>query len=332
MRPTDAASPANAGRDAGRDAGSDAIRAEAARWFARAHSGEWDAAREQARADWLAADPRHAYEYRLLESIWQAAGAVAPERLRALAEAPRRTARSGRRAALALSLGAAIIAVGGWALWPRGAGWTEYRTQVGELRSVALPDGSRAELNSRSHIRVRFGQAERRVELVAGEALFSVEKNTGRPFVVDAGLGTAVVTGTRFDVRRDAEQVRVLVESGSVKVAGARDAAAVPVGPGQGIRIDAAGQADRPAPADLAATLAWRGGQIRFSDTDLASAAREVSRYRQHPIVLAPGVEHLTVTSVFQTRDTDAFLTALPHILPVRVRQLPDGRSEIVAR
>ncbi|WP_156355585.1 FecR domain-containing protein, partial [Achromobacter sp. 2789STDY5608615] len=180
MRPTDAASPGQAGREAG----ADAIRAEAARWFARAHSGEWDAAQEQARADWLAADPRHAYEYRLLESIWQAADAVAPERLRALAEAPGRASHSGRRAALALSLGAAILAVGGWALWPRGAGWTEYQTQVGELRSVALPDGSRAELNSNSHIRVRFDDAERRVLLVAGEALFSVEKNAGRPFVV----------------------------------------------------------------------------------------------------------------------------------------------------
>ncbi|WP_032127059.1 FecR family protein, partial [Piscirickettsia salmonis] len=264
--------------------------------------------------------------------IWQAADAVAPERLRALAEAPRRAAHSGRRAALALSLGAAILAVGGWALWPRGAGWTEYQTQVGELRSVALPDGSRAELNSNSHIRVRFDDAERRVLLVAGEALFSVEKNPGRPFVVDAGLGTATVTGTRFDVRRDADQVRVLVEAGSVKVAGAHGAAAVPVTAGQGVRIGAAGQADRAEPVDVAATLAWRGGQIRFSNTDLASAAREVSRYRQQPIVLGPGVEHLTVTSVFQTRDTDAFLTALPHILPVRVRQLPDGRSEISAR
>lgn len=328
MRPTDAASPGQAGREVG----ADAIRAEAARWFARAHSGEWDAAQEQARADWLAADPRHAYEYRLLESIWQAADAVAPERLRALAEAPGRASHSGRRAALALSLGAAILAVGGWALWPRGAGWTEYQTQVGELRSVALPDGSRAELNSNSHIRVRFDDAERRVLLVAGEALFSVEKNAGRPFVVDAGLGTATVTGTRFDVRRDAEQMRVLVESGSVKVAGAHDAAAVPVTAGQGVRIGAAGQADWAEPVDVAATLAWRGGQIRFSNTDLASAAREVSRYRQQPIVLGPGVEHLTVTSVFQTRDTDAFLTALPHILPVRVRQLPDGRSEISAR
>lgn len=328
MRPTDAASPGQAGREVG----ADAIRAEAARWFARAHSGEWDAAQEQARADWLAADPRHAYEYRLLESIWQAADAVAPERLRALAEAPGRASHSGRRAALALSLGAAILAVGGWALWPRGAGWTEYQTQVGELRSVALPDGSRAELNSNSHIRVRFDDAERRVLLVAGEALFSVEKNAGRPFVVDAGLGTATVTGTRFDVRRDAEQMRVLVESGSVKVAGAHDAAAVPVTAGQGVRIGAAGQADRAEPVDVAAKLAWRGGQIRFSNTDLASAAREVSRYRQQPIVLGPGVEHLTVTSVFQTRDTDAFLTALPHILPVRVRQLPDGRSEISAR
>ena len=231
-----------------------------------------------------------------------------------------------------MSLGAAIVAVGGWALWPRGAGWTEFQTQVGELRSVALPDGSRAELNSNSRIRVRFDDAERRVALVEGEALFSVEKNAARPFVVDAGLGTAVVTGTRFDVRRDAEQVRVLVESGSVKVAGARDAAAVPVEAGQGVRIGAAGQADGVEPVDLAATLAWRGGQIRFSNTDLASAAQEVSRYRQHPVVLAPGIEHLTVTSVFQTRDTDAFLTALPHILPVRVRQLPDGRSEIAPR
>ena len=268
----------------------------------------------------------------MLESIWQAADSVAPERLRALAEPPRRTAHAGRRAALALSLGAAIVAVGGWALWPRGAGWTEYQTQVGELRSVALPDGSRAELNSNSRIRVRFDDAERRVALVEGEALFSVEKNAARPFVVDAGLGTAVVTGTRFDVRRDAEQVRVLVESGSVKVAGARDATAVPVEAGQGVRIGAAGQADRVEPVDVAATLAWRGGQIRFSNTDLASAVREVSRYRPHPVVLAPGIEHLTVTSVFQTRDTDAFLTALPHILPVRVRQLPDGRSEIAPR
>ena len=98
------------------------------------------------------------------------------------------------------------------------------------------------------------------------------------------------------------------------------------------MRIGAAGQADGVEPVDLAATLAWRGGQIRFSNTDLASAAQEVSRYRQHPVVLAPGIEHLTVTSVFQTRDTDAFLTALPHILPVRVRQLPDGRSEIAPR
>lgn len=328
MRPTNAASPGRAGREAG----ADTIRADAARWFTRAHSGEWDAAQEQARADWLAADPRHAYEYRLLESIWQAADAVAPERLRVLADMPRRTAHSGRWAALALSLGAAIIAVGGWGLWPRGVGWTEYQTQVGELRSVALPDGSRAELNSRSRIRVRFEDAERRVVLVEGEALFSVEKNASRPFVVDTGLGTVTVTGTRFDVRRDAEQVRVLVESGSVKVAGAHDAAAVPVAAGQGVRIGATGQADRAESVDVAATLAWRGGQIRFSNTDLASAARDVSRYRQHPIVLGSGVEHLTVTSVFQTRDTDAFLTALPHILPVRVRQLPDGRSEIAPR
>jgi len=311
----------------------DPVRNEAARWFARSHGGTWDAAAQAERDAWLAADPRHAAEYRMLESIWQAADAIPEARLRALAEPPRRAARPARRHAWGLGLCAlaAAIAIG---IWQHGTPATEYRTAAGERRAITLPDGSTAELNSRSLLQVRFDGTQRKVFLQEGEALFAVEKDAARPFVVDAGLGSAKVTGTRFDVRRDKDQVRVVVESGSVEVTGAHDTAPVPVTAGTAVRIDAGGRVGQVQADSLPAALAWRQGQIVFTDTDLASAVRDVSRYRQHPITLAPdqGLEQLRLTSVFQTADTDAFLTALPHILPVAVRRQPDGQVEIVAR
>lgn len=314
-------------------ANADPVRNEAARWFTRANSGAWDAAAQAERDAWLAADPRHAAEYRMLESIWQAADTIPEARLRALAEPPRRAARPARRQAWGLGLCAlaAAVAIG---IWQRGDPATEYRTAAGERRNVTLPDGSTAELNSGSQLQVRFDGARRLVFLQQGEALFAVEKDVNRPFVVDAGLGSAKVTGTRFDVRRDADQVRVVVESGSVEVTGVKDSAAVPVTAGNAVRIDAGGRAGQAQAYPVPAALAWRQGQIVFTDTDLASAVRDVSRYRQHPIILAPGqgLENLRLTSVFQTSDTDSFLTALPHILPVAVRRLADGQVEIVAR
>nr|WP_315846927.1 FecR family protein [uncultured Achromobacter sp.] len=318
---------------------SDAPRVEAAKWFARTRSGELDAAGQAELQAWLAADPRHAYEYRVLESIWQAAADVPADRLRALAQPRRRASSSGRRQVLALSLTA--LAVGAGVLFwqryqPAAVQTAEYRTAPGERRVVALPDGSSAELNSRTHVKVRFDAGTRQVELVEGEALFAVDKDAGRPFVVDAGVGTATVTGTRFDVRRDGDEMRVMVESGSVRVAGRQDEAghAVSVTPGLGVRIGAQGKVEPPQTAPVASALAWRAGQIVFSDTDLASAVREVSRYRAQTIVLADGkgLADLRLTSVFRIDDTDAFLTALPHILPVTVRTLPDGRAEIAGR
>lgn len=315
------------------EARADPVRAQAARWFARARSGTWTDAAQAELDAWLARDPRHASEYRMLEEIWLAAGSIPADRLRELAEPPPRPASRMRRQALGLGL-CALAAGVAVAIWRPGDGMAEYRTAAGERRSVTLPDGSIVELNSRSRLQVGFDDARRRVVLQAGQALFTVREDMARPFIVDAGFGSARVTGTRFDVRRDTDRMQVVVESGSVEVAGAQDAAAVAVAAGNSVLVDASGHAGRARPVAVAVELAWRNGQIVFADADLRSAVREVSRYREQPVVLATGqgLEDLRLTSVFQTADTDAFLTALPHILPVAVRRLPDGRAEIVAR
>jgi transmembrane sensor len=78
---------------------------------------------------------------------------------------------------------------------------------------------------------------------------------------------------------------------------------------------------------------ALRTGKLVFNNATLSDVAREVSRYREQPLrVSAPAVANLRLTSVFKANDTDALLKALPRILPVALRTLPDGSQEIISR
>ncbi|MDF3832053.1 FecR domain-containing protein, partial [Cupriavidus basilensis] len=309
----------------------------------------------QAMAAWLDASPLHRAEYAALERIWQAAGALDPERLRALAQAPAssppatsaRGLHRGLRGALLASLCAVAIGTA-WLVRqqasPRPATTyaasdashyaATFSTAPGERRRLTLPDGSVIELNTRTHVSVRYEPGLRAVTLADGEAMFEVAHASERPFVVDAGSGTVTVTGTRFDVRRDGGTVAVAVESGSVSVQGQGVArAAERLSAGLGTRIAGDGAVARAAPVDLATAMAWRDGKLLFKDQPLSLVAAEVSRYRRNAVrVSDAGTGALRLSSVFRADDTDALLAALPQILPVAVRTLADGSTEIFSR
>ncbi|KAG1245041.1 hypothetical protein G6F65_021459 [Rhizopus arrhizus] len=93
-------------------------------------------------------------------------------------------------------------------------------TERGERRQMTLPDGSVLEINGGTRAQGKLYAGRRDVELESGEINFTVSADPARPFIVDAGSGVVRVTGTVFDVRRDADQVAVLVESGTVQVSG----------------------------------------------------------------------------------------------------------------
>lgn len=337
----------------------DRSRDAAARWFARAQDPDISAQERQALAEWLAASERHRAEYAALERIWGTAGAMDAARLRALAEpaggagmpAARRAAAGwpGRRGAWVAGTCALALA-GGWLAWqsavpePGGrvpgaqvpaAYQAAFSTAPGERRTVRLPDGSRIQLNTRSRVAVHFQAGRRDVALLEGEAMFEVAHDGAQPFIVDAGAGSVTVTGTRFDVRRRTAGMEVAVESGSVDVRGHSDAprkagAAVRLTAGLGATVDGSGAVAPAAPVDLSAALAWRDGKLVFNDRPLSEVAAEVSRYRRQPVRVADAVAaRLRVSSVFSADDPDALLAALPHFLPVAVRQLADGSAEI---
>lgn len=311
-------------------------RDEAAQWFVRLQDGELSAQERQRFEAWRAQRPEHQYEFDVLQGLWSAADHLPKARLQALSDAP--VERPLRRAVLRYALAASVVAVAlGLGLFltlnQTKSYNAEFATRLGEHRQVTLPDGSLIDLNSRSVVAVHYEQGNRGVELKQGEAMFNVEHDLDRPFVVTAGAGQVTVTGTRFDVRRDDEQTRVAVEAGTVKVQGRVSDQVVTLTAGRGTHVDTQGRVAAAYAVNPAELTAWRSGKLVFNNAALSDVAREVSRYREQPLrVGTASVGNLRLTSVFNTSDTEALLKALPHILPVAVRTLPDGSQEIISR
>lgn len=311
-------------------------RNEAAQWFVRLQDGELSAQERQRFEAWRAQRPEHQYEFDVLQGLWSAADHLPKARLQALGDAPveRPLRRAVRRYALAASVVAVALGLGLFLTLNQTKSYNaEFTTRLGERRQVTLPDGSSIDLNSRSVVAVHYEQGQRGVELKQGEAMFNVEHDLDRPFVVTAGAGQVTVTGTRFDVRRDDEQIRVAVEAGTVKVQGRVSDQVVTLTAGRGTHVDPQGRVAAAYAVNPAELTAWRSGKLVFNNAALSDVAREVSRYREQPLrVGTASVGNLRLTSVFKTSDTEALLKALPHILPVAVRTLPDGSQEIISR
>jgi len=314
------------------------VRDEAARWFVCLQEPAVDVEAHRQFETWLGEHPQHRNEFELLQSLWNAADLVPAARLQALCETP--PARSPRRPMLRYAVAASVVAVAlGLGLFSglnQPTPYTaEFSTALGERRHVALPDGSVIDLDSRSRIQVHFEKDRRRIELTEGEAMFNVEHDTRRPFVVEAGSGKVTVTGTRFDVRRGARETRVVVEQGTVKVQGrtAADDDFISLTAGLGTHVDAQGKVAAAYAVNPAELTAWRSGKLVFNNASLADVTEQVSRYRDKPLkVGSAAVGNLRLTSVFKSDNTDALLKALPSILPVAVRTLDDGSQEIISK
>ncbi|UYO95024.1 FecR family protein [Pollutimonas sp. M17] len=316
----------------------------AAHWFTREHGGLMTPDERRMFEAWRQADVRHEQAYQEMMRVWSMAKAT-PDAVfeNILDRRPGWTSvMASRRRVLGVGAGAACCAAAAAVLmgperWLHAPEFSErYLTRRGERRRVDLPDGSMLTLNTDSVAQVRFYRSERHVRLEQGEVFFAVASALDRPFMVDAGLAAVTVTGTAFNVRRDPDhQVSVVVESGSVEVAGGRwwnrDVRRLTAR--QAVQVDRSAVASEVFPADVNVAMAWRQGKVVFDATSLEAIVAEINRYRTRPIQLqSASLRQLRVAGVFSTDDPDAFLDVLPSLAPVTVLRLPDGRTMITPR
>ncbi|MBS0377540.1 MAG: FecR domain-containing protein [Proteobacteria bacterium] len=307
----------------------------ASEWFARIRGREADAASEPAWQEFIS-NPENELALEQREAAFTLSGELAgsPQIEALLAQAERElqsASRVPRRRywGLAAAAGVAAIAVG-IALILRGttADVAQYDTARAEERVINLADGSVITLNTSTSVRVSYSGHRRQVDLLAGEALFSVAHDASRPFEVHALSGITTAVGTRFDVELGtAGSADVSVLEGTVTVSGTGGTAATPVAvsAGQAVRYGTDGTVSGPHPADLGRIQGWEVHRIVFSDVPLGQALEDYNRYSAVPIVLkAPQMESRHINGVFRIGDEAAFLGALEQGLQLHAVRGPD--------
>lgn len=300
-------------------------RDQAARWLVRLDGGLSDEAERRSLAAWLAADPRHAAALREAEALWDRLEAPA-RRLateeRAAAPRPLRRGRPWIWAGAALAAPAMALLL--WCAAPdlgRLAGnlGADVVTAQGERRSLDLPDGSSLELAPDTAVALGFDAGRREVQLIRGQAFFTVRPGLETSFTVLAGQGRVRVLGTRFDVERAGDRVDVTVESGLVEVSGRPGAAPVRLRGGQRVSVEA-GRPARPGPAQLDAALAWRSGRLVFYREPLSRVVARLERQRPGRILVArEALRALTVSGAFPAEGSDGALRAIADTLEARL-------------
>lgn len=248
-------------------------------------------------------------------------------------------ARKRRRRARAVTVlaSAALIALAAvWAV-PVWRQTNTVQTLPAQRQSVALFDGSTAELNARTDLHTDFRYGRRTVRMTSGEAFFSVAKDPVHPFLVVTPAGTIRVTGTHFNVRITADQrPEVTLLEGAVAVEGV---APEPVRllPGQrffasGTVTTTAAMVSTLAPADLEAATAWRQGRLVLDHLTLAEAAARFAAYHGKGIAVAAEIEGLRMGGSCSLDDLSGFLEFLGKALAVEVQAGSDGSFRIHAR
>lgn len=292
-----------------------AILAEAVDWYVRLHDSHVSDATRASWQAWLVADIRHAQAWARLEQLQQRM-AQAPGGAAMTLENARQDRRSAIKA-LALLLGVGVVGWQGYRVSP----WsTDYFTRVGQRRQLTLADGSRLDLNTDTHVDIRFDAGERLIHLRHGEILVETAHDR-RPLSVLTAEGRILALGTRFSVRQEAGMSCVMVAAHAVEVRPER-------APQQVMRVDAGHSlnfaADRLGPLlPMAADAqAWTRGMLVTVDWRLADVIAELSRHRPGHLGCAEQIADLRLSGAFNLDDSDAALANLEDSLPVRVRRL----------
>lgn len=203
-----------------------------------------------------------------------------------------------------------------------------FYTDVGEVKDLTLPDGTQVTLNTATVLSVSFESGKRQVSMLEGEAFFDVAKDPNRPFIIDTGTQRIQVIGTKFNVRKEEQGVKVAVVEGKVRVARVQPQVSGTVELVSQDYLLEAGvigsfslTAEVVAAADLERAHAaqdWRRGVFKFDDVYLAEVIKELNRYRKKKIRMADeSASSLRVSGVFHVSDNSALLQALEDILPI---------------
>ena len=293
-------------------------------WIARFRSGDASEQDRESFALWLAEAPARKLAMDSMLDMYGDLGALAKLESPAAALPPAANDRSWFAAGAAALAACLVLAI---TLWPGAQPQVSERllqTAFGERKTFRLEDNSIVVLNTNSRAEVSYSDSARYIELIRGEAQFTVTPDAERPFSVDAGSARSTAVGTAFNIRRDAERSTVTVTEGVVRVSELGAAAGKQAGEST-LRIneqvisDSNGLSNVKV-ASTEAITAWQRGELLAREMPLVELTRELERYTGKTIQLGNSeLAALTVSGVFRSDQPDALLAAVATTLQLEI-------------
>lgn len=317
---------------------------QAADWHVLMHSGEADSDDKKAFKQWHAIKD-NAEAYRRLEAILGRFDEVetAPAR-KALQQVlldktpADKISKKGRRSVaalasicLAISIGLSFKTISRDSLLAgylfSGRFFSDYRTDVGEQRTIVLSDQTRLRLNTFSAVNIEYTGKQRTIHLLQGEIQLDVAQDGARPLVVESAQGTARALGTQFIVRDRGAIIDVSVTESKVEVCTA--IADLKRGENRSCEQLQAGektqlsnhQVQPPQIINTGFISDWSQQQLIVNDQPLLDVLDELSRYRTgHIRIDRKALVQHNVSGVFPLDDIERSLQALAKSLPISVK------------
>jgi transmembrane sensor len=204
---------------------------------------------------------------------------------------------------------------------------SSYVSKIGERRTIQLPDGSVAILNSNSTITLGedFNRAERNIQLT-GEAFFSVAKDAAKPFIVHSGVFSVTAVGTAFYVyaRNIKDDYKVDLLEGKVTLE-TTEAKPITSGiktvllPGEKGTWQSSKASFNKSLCDSALLRKWLNGRLSFKEMPVENVLELLQKwYGVTVIINHKKWEHLTLTGDYDNKPLDHVLKIICFSLSAR--------------
>jgi len=220
-----------------------------------------------------------------------------------------------------------------------------YATGVGEQVSFPLGDGSVVTLNAQSTLRVVYSDRFRDIRLLAGEAMFDVEKDPDRAFRVITDRAVIQAVGTQFNVRSRGGGTTVTVVEGVVDVQSTPGPSLSPgavaqvpatadppstvseprrLTVGQQARVD--GGEVAVIEASVRKATSWRERRLVFEAWALEDVVAEFNLYNDQQFAINdPNLATLAISGAFSADDRESFTLFLSEAGLAVSETLADG-------
>ena len=276
---------------------------------------------------WRDADPRHAAAFAQVAATWRR---TADPRLAGLLDQPAKAAPPhdeplevapptvSRRAVVGGAIAALVglSGAGAFLAWPSRS---YAATAVGERRTIRLPDGSHAMLNTDTQLAWHFGSSARSGSSAAKRHCWS---GAATPRCACIATRSMRAWRGKFSLRLNPDGGELLVLAGSASAAFAGGSAAIMAGTALTVRDGAAHSGGRLSPQAIATASAWQDGRIVFNGMTLDRAVAEFNCYLPDKMVLQQrDLAAIWLGGEFQIDEPDTFLLGLQESFDVAHRR-----------